>query len=150
MSDYSGEIVGMLTAREQAIAIAEARQAENLRMLQESPENARCACGNITRFIGHDDRGFGGPEVCTCRHFADDPKDQVAAPDVCACITHLEQPYTVLRNPDGSVLDFDYERFEGGGSDAEIGGYTRINCAVCGQEVYRAPDLKPEEVAHAS
>lgn len=108
---------------------------EQLRgMLNSAPENARCGCGNITRFIGHDDHGFGGPDEC-------DGSCERDGKEYCECETVLTQPFTVMRDADGNALEYDYQAWTGGGFDGEIGEYTRVDCAECGAEVYRAPDL---------
>jgi hypothetical protein len=138
------EIICHLSAGTKPIALpadyrkALAKEQEHQRALNASPENAECPCGNRTKFIGHDDHGYGGPEMCACGA-ADHNDTAESTPDlrVCSCETTLSQPYTVRRAEDGSVIEFDYQSFEGGGFDAEIGNYTRIDCAACGKEVYR-------------
>lgn len=119
-------------------------------VLQASPENARCSCGNITGFVGIDERGYGGPEVCTCGAATAydawlgrlDRRPAEVTPDLaeCTCLTVLTQPFRVLRDDAGRVIEIEYQVFSGGGYDAEIGEYTRIQCGRCGVEVYRAPE----------
>jgi hypothetical protein len=77
-------------------------------------------CHNRRSFIGYDDLGYPGPEECECDK------------DPCECKVTLSQPFTIA--PDGAVR---YHAFEGGGFGAEIGSYTRIKCAVCGQFIWR-------------
>src|SRR5713226_1549440 len=82
------------------------------------------SCGNTRLFVGYDDRGYPGPDECEC------------GKGVCECEVTLKQHFTV--QGDGSI---DYQAFEGGGRGAEIGDYTRIECAVCGQCIWtRASD----------
>ncbi len=94
----------------------------NARESAPSPEvtkRYRCpVCGNTERFIGIDDHGYPG-EDCDC--------DQ----DPCVCEVTLRQPFTVT---DGQEH---YAAFEGGGFGAEIGSYTRVECADCGAEIWR-------------
>jgi len=88
----------------------------------ESPEvtkDYRCpCCGSTERFIGYDAHGFPG-EACEC--------DQ----DPCVCEVTLRQAFAVVSGEEC------YQAFEGGGSNAEIGAYTRIECADCGQVIWR-------------
>jgi len=89
----------------------------------DSPENSGqylCAnCGNTRSFIGYDDRGYPGPDECEC------------GKTVCECEVTLKQPFTV--DDDGAL---DYHAFEGGGFGAEIGAYTRIQCAFCNEFIW--------------
>jgi DNA-directed RNA polymerase subunit RPC12/RpoP len=91
-------------------------------------------CGNLTDFIGHDDHGYPGDE-CECGHAEDDG----AFPE-CRCAVTLSQPFTVLRELGEPIetpcLDVSYEAFVGGGCDAEISQYDRIECAHCGAQVW--------------
>ena len=94
----------------------------------ESPEETghyACPhCGNTRSFVGYDDRGYPGPDECDCEN------------DVCACQETLKQYFIVLQ--DGSVH---YHAFEGGGFGAEIGSYTRIQCAICDEFIWtEVPD----------
>jgi hypothetical protein len=89
----------------------------------ESPENSGkylCNnCGNIRSFIGYDDRGYPGPDECEC------------GKDLCECEVTLKQHFMV--EEDG---DLDYHAFAGGGYGADIGAYTRIQCAVCNEFIW--------------
>ena len=92
----------------------------------ESPEvtrDYRCPyCGNTERFIGYDAHGFPG-EACTCEQ------------DLCVCEVTLRQAFTVISGEER------YQAFEGGGFNAEIGAYTRIECAECGQVIWQEEAL---------
>lgn len=123
------------------------RQHENWLALQQSPENARCGCGNVTRFAGIDDRGYGGPEDCECGAAEHNETAPIADWRECSCISRLTQPYDVMRDQAGDVVEFDYHLFTGGGWDATIAEYTRIQCGDCGKELYRSPDLRDDEAA---
>src|SRR5690242_11953723 len=95
----------------------------------ESPEESGeyiCPCGNIRSFTGYDDQGYPGPNECRC------------GKDICDCTVVLEQQFTV--QPDGEI---DYLAFIGGGQDAEIQSYTRIQCAVCKAFIWPPPDDAP-------
>jgi len=89
----------------------------------ESPESSGqylCPnCGNARSFIGYDDRGYPGPDECEC------------GKDICECEVTLKQHFTV--EEDGAL---DYDAFEGGGFGADIGAYTRIQCAVCNECIW--------------
>ncbi len=122
-------------------------QREHWLALQASPENARCSCGNVTRFVGIDDRGYGGPEECECGAAEHNETAPIADFRECICITRLTQPYTVRRDDEGCVIEFDYHLFTGGSWNATISEYTRIRCADCGAELYRSPDLRNDEAA---
>ncbi len=89
---------------------------------EETGHYACPSCGNTRSFVGYDDRGYPGSDECEC------------GKGVCECEVTLKQHFTV--HCDGSV---DYQAFEGGGSGAEIGDYTRIQCAVCGQRIWTEP-----------
>lgn len=78
-------------------------------------------CGNRSHFVGYDHCGY--PGACDC-----DPRGTGRA---CYCQVTLTQAFTV--RADGSV---EYAAFEGGGSGAEIGDYTAINCAKCGYRLW--------------
>lgn len=88
----------------------------------ESPEvtkDYRCPnCGNTERFIGYDTHGFPG-KACECGQ------------DPCVCEVTLRQAFTVIAGEER------YQAFEGGGCNAEIGAYTRIECAECGQVIWQ-------------
>lgn len=92
-------------------------------------------CGNTTIFIGYDDRGVPGPggagEFCEC----------YAPPEDCECTIILRQEYAVGR--DGRI-EYEESTATGGGSreveDADIGPYTRIQCAVCRHWIYADPE----------
>src|SRR5579864_6788206 len=86
---------------------------------EETGEYLCQSCGNSRSFFGYDDRGYPGPDECECEE------------DACECEVTLKQHFTV--HDDGSI---DYRAFVGGGHDAEIGDYTRIECAVCGQCIW--------------
>jgi len=81
-------------------------------------------CRNKTNFIGVDEEGYGGPEVCTCGQTE------------CICFTELRQPLFIDEN-----REVHYSAFEGGGFDAEIGSYTRVECAECGAYIYEQEKL---------
>jgi hypothetical protein len=91
----------------------------------ESPEitnDYHCrGCGNRAEFVGTDARGYPG-DACDCGR------------EECVCVAELTQPFTV--GADGEVH---YATFTGGGSGAEIGAYTSINCAACGALVWSEP-----------
>lgn len=90
----------------------------------ESPEitgDYRCPhCGNTERFIGYDDHGFPGDD-CDC------------GKEICECQVTLRQPFRV--NARGEVT---YAAFTGGGNDAEIGTYDRIDCDCCRAQTWPA------------
>ena len=93
----------------------------------------RCPqCPNQTEFVGHDDRGFPGDD-CTCGRYRFGAGGGGATPKECVCNVTLSQPLTV--DVDGHVLD--YELFTGGGDNATIDSYTRIDCAKCDTEIWR-------------
>lgn len=102
---------------------------------EQSPEKTgryECQhCGNRERFTGHDDRGYPGKEWedhdAGCPLDCDDPEPGA----YCTCEVTLSQPFTV--DADGEI---DYDRHEGGASGAEIGSYTRIDCGVCGLNIW--------------
>jgi hypothetical protein len=99
----------------------------------DSPEQTgryACAnCGNARSFIGYDDRGYPGPDECDCEK------------DVCVCEITLKQYFTV--HADGCIS---YQAFEGGGFGAEIGSYTRIQCAVCTAFVWQENAQPPQRI----
>lgn len=99
----------------------------------ESPEQTEryeCPeCGNVERFIGYDDRGFPGDE-CECE--AQDTDQE------CTCEVTLAQPFRV--EWDNGRPDVVYEAFTGGGCDAMIGQYTRIECVECYSEIWTEED----------
>ena len=103
---------------------------------RKSPEETgeyRCEkCGNVEEFIGFDDRGYPGAE-CECGAYDDDSEEGKE----CTCLVTLEQPFLV--EPDGEVI---YE-VHSGGYDSEIGNYTRIQCAKCGNMLWE--ETTPEE-----
>lgn len=92
-------------------------------------------CGNRERFHGTDHNGTAGEIDC------DDCERRGL--DFCECPTILYQDFRV--DPDDSDeerqvtddrgihinVNIDYDSHEGGGSGAEIGSYTRIECAEC-------------------
>ena len=95
----------------------------------DSPEKTgryECgSCGNRCSFIGYDDRGYPGPDECEC------------GKDVCQCTVTLKQSFHVSQ--DGSLDD---HAFEGGGRGAEIGAYTRIQCALCRAFIWFEPSSR--------
>lgn len=102
-----------------------------------------CACGNKTEFVGVDARGYGGPDCCEGSETLGGialmtsacPNDYLNE-GVCLCETELTQEFTVLYDDDGKPTDYDYQSYEGGGSDGEIGEYTKIVCAECGATLW--------------
>lgn len=86
-------------------------------------------CGNRKNFIGIDEHGYGGPEVCDFEEHQEEGAE-------CDCLTELTQPFTVL-GPDN---DIDYHEFTGGGCDSEIGSYTQIVCAECDTIIWEEPE----------
>ncbi len=86
-------------------------------------------CANRTEFVGHDDRGFPGDD-CTCGGYRSEPEG--VTPRECVCHVTLSQPFIVL---DGRVVE--YQLFTGGGDNATIDSYTRIDCAKCDTEIWR-------------
>lgn len=96
---------------------------------ESKPENFECTvCGNTREFVGIDDHGYGGPDECECER----PHS-----DACICETVLTQPFNITGvDTDGSPL-IDYHAFTGGGNNAEIGSYTRIDCGKCGQRLWQ-------------
>jgi hypothetical protein len=102
----------------------------------DSPEETgryACACGNTCEFIGYDDRGYPGHGDCRC------------GKESCECEVTLMQHFTARE--DGSI---DYDAFEGGGVDAEIGMYTRIQCAVCGAFIWTENTAHPSPNSHTT
>lgn len=104
----------------------------------EASERWECPfCGERAHFVGHDDEGYPG-EDCVCEASED--------PDAaCTCKVTLSQPLTVERDEDGRFVDIDYHSHVGGGSGAEIGMYSRIDCYACGREIWRENEGAPEE-----
>lgn len=96
----------------------------------------RCAgCGNRNEWIGYDDEGYGGPSECECT--AGETDDAA-----CTCTTTLRQhfsfpPLSEAQNPMPHAA---YDAHTGGGDDAEIGDYTRIQCAECGAWLWCDPE----------
>jgi hypothetical protein len=97
----------------------------------ESPEATgkyHCfLCGNNTDFIGYDAHGCPGQGCDVCPEGT--PLDE------CDHEVELRQ---VFRVPfDGKEWgDPDYDAFEGGGDDAQIDAYTRIECGRCHKTVW--------------
>jgi ribosomal protein S27E len=94
-------------------------------------------CGNKTNFVGIDAHGYGGPDEC--ENPGDCPNRGAMTADCCGCETELVQPFSVMYGEGGSWEqgDLDYERYEGGGDDSEIGEYTKIVCADCGHTLWK-------------
>lgn len=102
-------------------------------MSNHSPEDTgiyQCpACPNKRDFIGINVKGFGGPSMCECGA-CDYENPQRAEDGLCVCDTELRQPFHV------SSAGVEHEAFTGGGTDAEIGQYTHIDCVACGATVW--------------
>lgn len=112
------------------VALGMPRIIKNTALYTESPEvtdNWHCtSCGNRTTFVGIDIHGYGGPDEC----------DSEDCGDVCECETILTQTFDV--DPEDPE-NINYHEFLGGGHDAEIGNYTQIDCAMCGQTLWEEP-----------
>jgi hypothetical protein len=91
-------------------------------------------CGNTTHWIGYDDFGYPGAG-CECGAWDDDSEEGKE----CTCLATLRQAFQVL--PNGEL---DYHEFTPADEDAEIGEYTRINCAACGEQLWAEPP-EPEK-----
>lgn len=87
-------------------------------------------CDNAWHFVGYDDRGFPG-DACKC-----EAQEQEGVE--CKCEVTLTQEFVVH---DGEP---DWSSFEGGGSGAVIGSYTRIRCGACQQLIYVEPGYTDE------
>ena len=110
----------------------------------------QCACGNCTDFVGTDAHGYGGPKMCPGYDDGGYESSGNICPtsgdaETCYCETELTQPFSVIYGEGGTYEqgDIDYERYEGGGDDSEIGDYTRINCAACGGLIWEDENAKP-------
>lgn len=103
-----------------------------------SPEvsgDYRCPfCANASDFLGHDDRGYPGSD-CECGAYDEGGE--------CKCRVTLSQYFWVARGDDGEV-NVTYRPFTGGGQDAEIGPYTRIECPHCGRTIYTEQEEERE------
>jgi hypothetical protein len=104
-------------------AVEVANQYGNLcTFIQLSPEQTgiyQCPiCPENRAFIGYDKHGFPGDD-CECGQ------------EECICEVTLKQPFVVMESG-----EINYQAFEGGGANSDIGIYTSINCANCTRQIF--------------
>jgi hypothetical protein len=105
-------------------------------------------CGNSAEFVGHDDEGCPGEGNCDCEDTAE-----------CRCTVTLTQTVYILAlatleeviaravaaQLSGEDVPVGYSTHEGGGSGAEINGYTRVYCAECDALLWCQPGHEEQD-----